>query len=148
MKNEDHSDYSLRKTLINSHVISADVNAAINPNFPSVHEAQNAVHLGFGVGLCKYTGAGGKSSSNDATSEFMAKLIRIFNEDKVNWQVGSLGKVDEGGGGTIAKFLAKHGCDVIDIGPGLMGMHSLYELSSKADVYSSYKAYKTFFVKA
>jgi aspartyl aminopeptidase len=148
LKNEDCSGYGLRKTLINSNVLSADVNAAINPNFPSVHEAQNAVHFGFGVGLCKYTGSGGKGGSNDANSEFMARLIKIFNEEKVNWQVGSLGKVDEGGGGTIAKFLAKHGCDVIDIGPGLMGMHSLYELSSKADIYSTYKAYKAFFVKA
>ena len=148
IKHEDVSSQTLRKTLINSHVISADVNAAINPNFPSVHEPQNAVHLGYGVGLCKYTGSGGKSSSNDATSEFMSRLIKIFNDEKVNWQVGSLGKVDEGGGGTIAKFLAKHGCDVIDAGPGLIGMHSLYELSSKADVYSTYKAYKAFFVKA
>ena len=148
LQQEEFNAYNLRKTLIDSNVLSADVNAAINPNFPSVHEAQNAVHLGFGVGICKYTGAGGKSSSNDATSEFMAKIIKIFNEEKVNWQTGSLGKVDEGGGGTIAKFLAKHGCDVIDVGPGLMGMHSLYELSSKADVYSTYKAYKAFFAKA
>ena len=148
LKDEDFSSHNLRKTMINSHVLSADVNAAINPNFPSVHEAQNAVHLGFGVGICKYTGSGGKGGSNDAPSEFMAKIIRIFNDEKVNWQVGSLGKVDEGGGGTIAKFLAQHGCDVIDCGPGVLGMHSLYELTSKADIYSTYKAYKAFFVKA
>ena len=148
LRQEESNGYSLRKTLINSSVISADVNAAINPNFPSVHEAQNAVHFGFGVGICKYTGAGGKSSSNDATSEFMAKIVKIFNSEKVNWQTGSLGKVDEGGGGTVAKFLAKHGCDVIDVGPGLLGMHALYELVSKADVYSTYKAYKAFFMKA
>ncbi|MCL2064385.1 MAG: aminopeptidase [Candidatus Cloacimonetes bacterium] len=148
IKQEEFNAYSLRKTLINSCVISADVNAAINPNFPSVHEPQNAVHLGYGVGICKYTGSGGKSASNDATSEFMARIVKIFNEEKVNWQIGNLGKVDEGGGGTVAKFLAKHGCDVIDIGPGLIGMHSLYELSSKADIYSTYKAYKAFFVKA
>lgn len=148
LKNEDFTSYNLRKTLINSNFLSADVNAAINPNFPSVHETQNAVIMGFGVGICKYTGVGGKSSTNDATSEFMSKIIRILNEEKVNWQVGALGKVDEGGGGTIAKFIAKHGCNVIDIGPGLMGMHSLYELSSKADVYSAYKAYKAFLVKA
>jgi aspartyl aminopeptidase len=147
-KNEDTSSHNLRKTLINSNVLSADVNAAINPNYPSVHEAQNAVLMGHGVGLCKYTGSGGKGSTNDANGEFMAKVLKIFNDEKVNWQVGSLGKVDEGGGGTIAKFLAQHGCDVIDVGPGLMGMHSLYELSSKADIYSSYKAYKAFLVKA
>jgi len=145
---DDFSAYNLRKTLINSNVISADVNAAINPNFPSVHESQNAVHFGYGVGICKYTGAGGKSASNDATSEFMAKIIYILNDEKVNWQTGNLGKVDEGGGGTVAKFLAKHGCNVIDMGPGLMGMHSLYELASKADLYSTYKAYKAFYVGA
>ena len=148
IKQEEYNAYNLRKALINSNVISADVNAAINPNFPSVHEPQNAVHFGYGVGICKYTGSGGKGGSNDATSEFMAKIVKILNEEKVNWQTGSLGKVDEGGGGTVAKFLAKHGCDVIDIGPGLMGMHSLFELSSKADVYSTYKAYKAFFVKS
>jgi len=148
LKHEDISGNNLRKTLINSNVISADVNAGINPNFPSVHEATNAGHIGCGVILTKYTGARGKSSSNDATSEFMSKIIRIFEEEKVNWQTGSLGKVDEGGGGTIAKFLAIHGCDVIDCGPGLLSMHSLYEVASKADVYSTYKAYKAFFVKA
>ena len=78
----------------------------------------------------------------------MAKVVKILNEEKVNWQTGNLGKVDEGGGGTVAKFLAKHGCDVIDMGPGLLGMHAPYELSSKADVYSTYKAYKAFYVKA
>ena len=138
---------TLRKTLINSQILSADVNAGINPNYPNVHEADNAVHIGFGVSVTKFTGAGGKSSSNDANAEFNAKIIRIFNDEKVNWQTGALGKVDEGGGGTIAKFMAQHGAEVIDCGPGLLGMHSLYELSSKADIYSSYKAYKAFFKK-
>jgi len=147
-RNEDFSSFNLRKTLINSNVLSADVNAAVDPSFPAVHEAQNAVHFGFGVGISKFGGSRGKSGSNDATSEFMAKILKIFNDEKVNWQVGSLGKVDEGGGGTIAKFLAQYGCDVIDCGPGLLGMHSLYELSSKADVYSTYKAYKAFLSKA
>ncbi len=145
---EDFGSFNLRKTLINTNVLSADVNAAINPNYPSVHEAQNAVHMGYGVALAKFTGSGGKGGSNDATSEFMSKVIRLFNDEKVNWQIGSLGKVDEGGGGTIAKFLAQHGCDVIDCGPGVLGMHSLYELTSKADVYSTYKAYKAFMAKA
>jgi len=148
LKGEDCSSMNLRKTLINSNVLSADVNAAVNPNFPSVHEVQNAVLMGYGVGICKYTGSGGKYSSNDAPSEFMSKLINIFNEEKVSWQVGSLGKVDEGGGGTIAKYLAKYGCNVIDVGPGLISMHSLYEVASKADIYSSYKAYKAFMVRA
>ncbi|MCF7857810.1 MAG: aminopeptidase [Candidatus Cloacimonetes bacterium] len=148
-KNGEPSDSStLRKTLINSQVLSADVNAAINPNFPSVHEKANAVHLGFGVSVTKFTGSGGKGGSNDANAEFNAKIINIFNANKVFWQIGALGKVDEGGGGTIAKFMAEHGAEVIDCGPGVLGMHSLYELTSKADVYSAYKAYKTFFEKA
>ncbi len=146
--NEDYDSYTLRKTLIKTQVLSADVNAAINPNFPEVHEAENAVHLGFGISVTKFTGARGKSGSNEANAEFNAKLIKIFDEENVNWQIGALGKVDEGGGGTIAKFMAEYGCDVIDCGPGVLGMHSLYELTSKADIYSSYKAYKAFFLKA
>ena len=145
---EAYDSATLRKTLINSQILSADVNAAINPNFPSVHENENAVHLGFGVSVTKFTGAGGKSGSNDANAEFNAKIIGIFNAEGVNWQIGALGKVDEGGGGTIAKYMAEYGAEVIDCGPGLLGMHSLYELSSKADLYSSYKAYKAFFEKA
>jgi len=145
---ESNDSNTLRKTLIKSHIISADVNAGINPNFPSVHEAENAVHIGFGVSVTKFTGSGGKSGSNDANAEFNAKIINIFNSEKVNWQTGSLGRVDVGGGGTIAKFMAEYGAEVIDCGPGVLGMHSLYELTSKADIYSAYKAYKVFFEKA
>ncbi len=141
---EDSHSRNLRKTLINSYIISADVNAAINPNFPGVHEKDNAVHLGFGVSVTKYTGSGGKGGSNDANAEFNAKVIQALNQDNVNWQTGSLGKVDEGGGGTIAKFMAEYGAEVIDCGPGVLGMHSLYELTSKADIYSTYRAYKVF----
>lgn len=146
--NEDHGSFNVRKTMIKTSVLSADVNAAINPNFPSVHEASNAVHMGFGVGIAKFTGSGGKGGSNDASSEFVARVMKIFNDEKVNWQIGELGKVDEGGGGTIAKFLAYYGCDVVDCGPGLLSMHSLWEICSKADLYSTYKAYKAFMLKA
>jgi len=139
---------TLRKTLINSQVLSADVNAGINPNFPSVHEKENAVHIGFGVSVTKFTGSGGKGGSSDANAEFNAKIIDLYNKNNVSWQTGALGKVDEGGGGTIAKFMAEHGAEVIDCGPGVLGMHSLYELTSKADIYSSYKAYKAFFENA
>jgi len=145
---ENNDSNTLRKTLIRSQIISADVNAGINPNFPSVHEAENAVHLGFGVSVTKFTGSGGKSGSNDANAEFNANIIKVLNKEKVNWQTGSLGKVDVGGGGTIAKFMAEYGAEVIDCGPGVLGMHSLYELTSKADVYSSYRAYKAFYEKA
>lgn len=144
---EKNDSVTLRKTLLNSQILSADVNAAINPNYPSVHEKQNAVHLGCGVGIAKYTGSGGKGGSNDANAEFNAHIFKIFNEGDVCWQSGALGKVDEGGGGTIAKFMAEYGAEVIDCGPGVLGMHSLYELTSKADIYSSYKAYKVFFLK-
>ncbi len=148
-KNGENADsMTLRKTLLKSQILSADVNAAINPNFPNVHEKENAVHLGFGVSVTKFTGSGGKGGSNDANAEFNTKIVHIFNKAKVNWQIGALGKVDEGGGGTIAKFMAEHGAEVIDCGPGVLGMHSLYELTSKADIYSSYKAYKAFFENA
>ena len=146
--NEDSDSATLRKTLIKSQILSADVNAAINPNYPEVHEKENAVHLGCGVSVTKVTGSGGKSGSNDANAEFNAKIISIFNKEKINYQTGNLGNVDVGGGGTIAKFMAEHGAEVIDCGPGVLGMHSLYELTSKADIYSSYKAYKAFFEKA
>ena len=145
---EAYDSSTLRKTLINSQVLSADVNAGINPNFPSVHEKENAVHIGFGVSVTKFTGSGGKGGSNDANAEFNSKIIDIYNKKGVRWQTGALGKVDEGGGGTIAKFMAEHGAEVIDCGPGVLGMHSLYELTSKADIYSSYKAYKAFFENA
>lgn len=145
--NEDSHSRNLRKTMINSHILSADVNAAINPNYPGVHEKDNAVRLGFGISVTKFTGSGGKSGSNDANAEFNAKIIKAFNEENVNWQTGALGKVDEGGGGTIAKFMAEYGAEVIDCGPGVLGMHSLYELTSKADIYSSYRAYKAFLSK-
>ncbi|MBI9030530.1 aminopeptidase [bacterium] len=145
---EDCGSYNLRKTLMKSKVLSADVNAPMNPNYPSVHEKLNAPVLGHGVTLLKYTGAGGKGGSNDANAEFNAEVIRIFNDAKVIWQTGTLGKVDEGGGGTIAKFLAEFGAEVIDCGPSLLGMHSLYEIVSKADLYSTYKGYKAFMLKA
>jgi aspartyl aminopeptidase len=145
---EDCGSYNLRKTMMKSKVLSADVNAPVNPNWPMVHEKMNAPISGHGVTLLKYTGSGGKGGSNDANAEFNAEVIRIFNDAHVFWQTGTLGKVDEGGGGTIAKFLAEFGAEVIDCGPSLLGMHSLYELVNKADLYSSYKGYKAFMLKA
>lgn len=141
---EDNSSANLRKAFINAEILSGDVTAVIDPNYPNVHEKQNAVIFNHGVGLSKFTGSGGKYSCNDASAEFTAKVIRIFNDAGVFWQMGELGKVDEGGGGTIAYFLANLGAEVIDCGVGLMGMHSLYELCSKADLYSTYKGYKAF----
>jgi aspartyl aminopeptidase len=142
------TDYNLRKTLIKTNMLSADVTAGINPNYPSVHEKQNAPMMGYGVGICKFTGSGGKGGSNDANAEYTAKVTRIFDEEKVFWQMGELGGVDVGGGGTIAYILARDGAEVIDCGTPLLGMHSLYEICSKADLYSTYKAYKAFVEKA
>lgn len=139
---EDSSSSNLRKTFMNSNIISGDVTAAMDPNYPGVHEKQNAVLMNYGVGISKFTGSGGKSGCNDANSEFAAKVIRTLNQAGIFWQMGELGKVDEGGGGTIAGILAQLGAEVIDCGTGLMGMHSLYEMCSKADLYETYRAYK------
>lgn len=144
-KGEDNSSVNLRKAFINAQILSADVTAVVDPNYPNVHEKQNAVIFNHGIGVSKFTGSGGKYACNDASSEFTAKVLNIFTEAGVYWQMGELGKVDEGGGGTIAYILANLGAEVIDCGVGLMGMHSLYELCSKADLYSTYKGYKAFF---
>ncbi len=144
---EKYDSYTVRKTLMKSQILSADVNAAINPNFPQVHEKENAVHIGFGVSITKYTGVRGKGGSNDAHPEFTSRLIHLLEKEKVNWQMGALGKVDQGGGGTIAKFLAAYGADVIDCGTGVIGMHAPYELISKADLYSTFRAFEVFFKK-
>ncbi len=135
---------NLRKTFMNSQIISADVNAAVDPNYPGVYDRQNAILFNYGVGIAKFTGSGGKSGCNDANAEFSAHVARTFDRAGVFWQTGELGKVDEGGGGTIAHILANMGAEVIDCGTGLMGMHSLYEMCSKADLYSTFRAYQAF----
>jgi aspartyl aminopeptidase len=145
---EDNGSDNLRKTIINSQILSGDVTAAMDPNYPGVHEKQNAALFGYGVGISKFTGSGGKGGCNDANAEFVAKVIRTFNKDQVSWQMVELGKVDEGGGGTIAGILANMGAEVLDCGTALMGMHSLYEMCSKADLYETYRAYKAFLQEA
>jgi aspartyl aminopeptidase len=143
-KGESDSSSNLRRTFMNSLILSGDVTAAVDPNYPNVHERQNAVLFNHGIGISKFTGSGGKGGCNDANAEFTAKVVHIFESAGVFWQMGELGKVDEGGGGTIAYILANLGAEVIDCGTGLMGMHSLYELCSKADLYSTYAGYKAF----
>ena len=138
-------EFLLKEVLFNSKAISADVNGALDPVYQDVHEKQNAALIGYGVCVTKFTGSGGKYSANDAHAEFVGWIRKIFNENNVCWQTGELGKIDEGGGGTVAKFLAEYGMDVIDIGTALLGMHSPFEISSKVDVFETYKAYKTFF---
>ena len=127
--------------------ISADVNAGINPMYKSVHDEKNAAKLSHGIVLTKYTGAGGKYSANDADAELVGKFRNLFNENGIYWQYGGLGKVDEGGGGTIAKHFAFYNASVIDCGIAVIGMHSPYEIISKADLYYAYCAYKVFFEK-
>ncbi len=141
-----NKDYNvLIKALENSKFLSSDVNAGIDPEWKSVNEPMNSAKIGFGVCLTKFTGARGKSSSNEAHAEFVADLRKAFNKDNVLWQTTELGKVDQGGGGTIAKFLAAYGMDVIDCGTPLLSMHSPFEVASKADMYHTYKAYKAFY---
>ncbi len=139
------SQRNLRRAWYNSRTISGDVNGAMDPDYQDVHEKRNAALLGYGVCVTKFTGARGKSSSNDANVEYLGWLRRIFNANGVVWQAAELGKVDEGGGGTLAKYLAEYGLEIIDCGTAILSMHSPFEISSKADVYMTYKAYSTFF---
>lgn len=127
-----------------SKCLSADVNAAYDPNFKDVTEPMNSTYLSCGAGLTKFTGARGKSGSNDASAEFMAEVRKEFNDAGVIWQTGELGKVDQGGGGTVAKYIANRNIDTVDIGVAVVSMHSPYEVISKADVYEMYLACKAF----
>jgi len=133
------------EVLANSEALSADTTAAIDPNYEEVSDKQNGAYLGKGVVLTKYTGARGKYDANDAHAEYVGKIRRLFNEAGVAWQIGEMGKVDQGGGGTIAQYLANLGIETIDCGPALLGLHSPFEVASKADLFMSYKAYKAFF---
>ena len=140
------ADYStLIKSLENTKFLSSDVNAGIDPEWKSVNEPMNAAKIGYGVCVTKFTGSGGKGGSNEAHAEFVAEIRKAFNKDNVLWQTTELGKVDQGGGGTVAKFLARYGMDVIDCGTALLSMHSPFEVASKADIYHTYKAYKAFY---
>lgn len=135
----------LRRTLRNSQVLSADVTAALDPVFAGVYDETNSARLGYGICINKYTGARGKSGSSDANAEFLSTVRQIFNAAGVPWQVGELGKVDMGGGGTIAYIMADWGCDVVDCGVAMLSMHAPLEIVAKADAYSGYLAYKAFF---
>ncbi|MFH1623749.1 MAG: aminopeptidase [Pseudomonadota bacterium] len=134
----------VRRTLMNSRAISADVNGALDPDYQDLHEKRNAAKIGYGVCVTKFTGSRGKVGASDASAEYVGWLRQIFNRHKIVWQTGELGKVDEGGGGTISKFLARYGIDIIDCGVPLLGMHSPFEVSSKADIYMTYKGYGVF----
>ncbi|MCX6663798.1 MAG: aminopeptidase [Euryarchaeota archaeon] len=130
--------------LLKSKVISADVQSAVTPNYTDVFELKNASSLGNGVVMSKYTGHGGKYSANDASAEYVAEIRALLDKAKIPWQTGELGKVDKGGGGTVAKYFSRLGMEVIDLGAPVLSMHSPYEVTSKVDLYSSYLAYLTF----
>ena len=134
----------LDKVFCNSKMLSADVDAGLDPIYASVSEKNNAAYLGKGVGLNKYTGARGKSGASDANAEFVAQIRNIFESNNIMYQVSELGKVDTGGGGTIAYILANKGTDVIDCGVPVLSMHAPYEVTSKFDVYEAYRAYAAF----
>lgn len=125
--------------------LSSDVNAAFDPGFPDVYEKNNSCYLNHGCVLTKYTGSRGKGGSSDASAEFMAKITDIMDRAGVYWQVGELGAVDVGGGGTIAQFVAALNIDVVDLGVPIISMHSPFEISSKLDVYNTYLAFKAFY---
>ena len=138
----------LEKVFCNSKMLSADVDAGLDPIYSSVSEKNNSSFLGRGVGLNKYTGARGKSGASDANAEFVAEVRRIFEQNNIAYQIAELGKVDVGGGGTIAYILANKGIDVIDCGVPVLSMHSPYEVTSKLDLYEAYRAYEEFWKNA
>ena len=132
------------RVLATSQALSADVAGALDPDYQEVHEKRNAARIGYGVCLTKFTGSGGKYLANDANAEYVGWLRRLFNRKKVVWQTGELGKVDEGGGGTVSKLLAIYGMEIIDCGPPVLSMHSPFEISHKGDLYMSYKGFRAF----
>ncbi|MDE5897515.1 MAG: aminopeptidase [Clostridia bacterium] len=135
---------NFRKVRAASKCLSADVTAAYDPNFAGVYEKMNSAMISCGTCMSKFTGARGKSGSNDASAEFVGEVRRMFAEGNVVWQTAELGKVDAGGGGTVAKFLANLNIDTVDLGVPVISMHAPYELISKADLYSNYKAFLAF----
>ena len=140
-----YSDITLRRTMQNSSTLSSDVTAGVDPNFTEPFNVETDAHLAKGVSFNKYTGHRGKYDSNDANPEFIAKLRRCFDDNKVNYQMTEMGKVDQGGGGTIAYIMANYGMNVIDAGVPVLNMHAPWEITSKADIFEAYKCYKAFY---
>ncbi len=144
----EYSELKLRRALRNSKVLSSDVSAAFDPNFPSVMTKRNTAYFGKGLVFNKYTGARGKSGSNDANAEYVGKLREIMDKNEVSFQTAELGKVDQGGGGTIAYILANYGMNVIDSGVPVLNMHAPWEIISKVDLYEAYRGYIAFLKEA
>ncbi len=143
-----YSELALRRTLANSKMLSSDVSAAFDPNYADVYEKKNSAYFGKGITLNKFTGRRGKSGSNDANAEFVAQLREIFDRNQIAFQMCELGKVDHGGGGTIAFILAKYGMEVIDSGVAVLNMHAPWEIISKVDLYEAYRGYQAFLKEA
>jgi aspartyl aminopeptidase len=144
----EYSELKVRRALKNSKVLSSDVSAAFDPNYPSVMEKRNAAYFGKGLVFNKYTGSRGKSGSNDANAEYIAKLRNIMDNNEVSYQTAELGKVDQGGGGTIAYILANYDMNVIDSGVAVLNMHAPWEIISKVDLYEALKGYVAFLKEA
>ena len=138
------SGLAVRRALTNSRMLSSDVSAAYDPNYPGVNEKKNTAYMGRGLVFNKYTGARGKSGSNDCSAEYMAYVRRVMDDAGVYWQTSELGKVDEGGGGTIAYIAGNYGMNVVDAGIAVLSMHSPWELASMADIYEAVKGYVAF----
>lgn len=143
-----YSELTVRRALKNSNVLSSDVSAAFDPNYPSVMDKHNCAYFGKGLVFNKYTGSRGKSGSNDASAEYMAKLRKILDDREVAFQTAELGKVDQGGGGTIAYILATYGMNVIDSGVAVLNMHAPWEIISKVDLYEAFRGYVAFLEEA
>lgn len=144
---DNYSDIKVRRAMARSHVLSADVTAALDPDHKYAYDELNSAIVGHGVTMSKYTGSRGKGGSNDANPEYIARIRDLFNSNDIIWQTGELGKVDQGGGGTIAYILAEYGAEVVDMGTAMLSMHAPVELLSKADAYMTYKAYEAFLNK-
>ena len=141
---EDYSELKVRRALQSSRMLSSDVSAAYDPNYPAVMEKKNSAFFGKGLTFNKFTGSRGKSGSNDANAEYIARIRKILDENEAAFQTAELGKVDEGGGGTIAYILANYGMEVIDCGVAVQNMHAPFEVTSKADIYEAFKGYLAF----
>ncbi|MBP3296675.1 MAG: aminopeptidase, partial [Lachnospiraceae bacterium] len=141
---ERYDELKLRRCLTNSRMLSSDVSAAFDPLYASAYEKKNAAYFGKGVVFNKYTGSRGKSGSNDANAEYIARIRKVLDDANVAYQTAELGKVDVGGGGTIAYIMALYGMEVIDCGVAVLNMHAPWEIVSKADIYEAVKCYEAF----
>jgi aspartyl aminopeptidase len=145
LSTDNYSDITYRTSLLNSRMLSADVNPGVDPNYEGVQDKRNASFIGKGLVIQKYTGVRGKVGGSDANAEYVGFVRKLLNENNIIWQTGELGKVDQGGGGTIAQYVANLGVEVIDCGVAILSMHAPYEITSKIDVYINYKTNLAFY---